>query len=115
MLERIINQFYLKWFNMYSFYFPVVGKPQWDIGRLTVQVLRSHRPITLRRTTLDEVSARCRDLYLTTHNSHKRHTTRPSVGIKPSISACQRLQIQALDRATKGIGHTHSTACRKYK
>jgi len=32
---------------------------------------------TLARTSLDQWSARCSDLYLTTHNTHNRHTFMP--------------------------------------
>ena len=47
---------------------------------------------TQRRTTdgmtpLEEWSARRRDLYLTIHNNHNRHTSMPSVGLEPTISA----------------------------
>jgi hypothetical protein len=47
---------------------------------------------TQRRTTvgsipLDEWSARRRDLYLTTHNTHNRYTSMPPVGFEPTISA----------------------------
>jgi hypothetical protein len=39
-------------------------------------------PITLGRAPLDEWSARRRDLYLTTHNTHKRQTSMPPGGIQ---------------------------------
>ena len=42
---------------------------------------------TVGRTPLDEWSARCRDLYLTTHN---RQISMPPVGFKPTISAGER-------------------------
>ena len=35
------------------------------------------------RTPLDEWSARRRDLYLTTHNTHNRQTSMPPVGFEP--------------------------------
>jgi len=44
------------------------------------------------RTPLDELSARPRDLYLTTHNNHNRQTSMPSVRFEPTISACDRPQ-----------------------
>ena len=45
-----------------------------DLG-LLCEVLRSlSHTHTLARTPLDEWSARGRDLYLTTHNNHKRHS-----------------------------------------
>src|SRR5579875_764125 len=38
------------------------------------------RHTTVGRTPLDEGPARRRDLYLTTHNTHKRQTSMPPVG-----------------------------------
>ena len=37
----------------------------------------TQRRTTVGRTTLNEWSVRCRDLYLTTHNNHKRQTSMP--------------------------------------
>jgi hypothetical protein len=48
------------------------------------------RHTTLGRTPLDERSARRRDLYITTHNTHKRQTSMPPVGFKPAIPASER-------------------------
>ena len=45
---------------------------------------------TVGRTPLDEWSARCRDLYLTTHDTHNRQISMPLVGFEPKISAGQR-------------------------
>jgi len=57
------------------------------------------------RTPLDKWSARRRDLYLTTHNTHnRRQTSRPPVGFEPKISAGERPQTYALDRAATGTG-----------
>ena len=53
-------------------------------------------------TPLDEWSARRRDLYLTTHNTHIRQTSKPPVGFEPTISAGERPQTYALDRAATG-------------
>ena len=60
--------------------------------------------ITVGRTTLDEWSAHSRDLYLTTHNTHDRQTSMPPVGFEPTISAVERPQTYALDRAATGTG-----------
>ena len=55
------------------------------------------RHITVGRTPLDEWSAHCRDLYLTTHNTHNRQTTMPPVVFEPTISAGEWPQTYALD------------------
>jgi hypothetical protein len=58
--------------------------------------------LTLGTTPLDEGSARRRDLYLTTHNIHKRQTSMPPEGFEPAIPARERPQTHALDRAATG-------------
>jgi hypothetical protein len=55
-------------------------------------------------TPLDELSACCRDLYLTTLSTYNRKTSMSPVGFEPTISAGERLQNYALDRAGTGIG-----------
>jgi len=50
------------------------------------------------RTPLDEWSARRRDLYLATHNTHNRQTSIPQGGFEPTIPAGERSQTYALDR-----------------
>ena len=62
---------------------------------------------TVGRTPLDEWSARRRDLYLTTHNTHNRQTSVPSVGFEPTISAGVRPQTYALDRVATGTGRIY--------
>jgi len=42
---------------------------------------------TVGRTPLDKWSARRRDLYLTTHDTHNRQISMPPVGFEPTISA----------------------------
>jgi len=59
---------------------------------------------TVGRTPLDEWSARRRDLYLTTHNIHKRQTSNSRGGFEPEIPASERRQTCALDRVSIGIG-----------
>jgi hypothetical protein len=44
------------------------------------------RRSTVGRTPLDERSARRRDLYLTTHDTHNRQISMPTVGVEPTIS-----------------------------
>ena len=64
----------------------------------------TQRRITVGRTPLDEWSARRRDFYLTTHNTHNRQTFMPPVGFEPTISAGERPQTYAFDRADTGSG-----------
>ena len=64
----------------------------------------TQRRTTVGRTPLDEWSARRRDLYLTTHNTHNRQTSMPPVGFEPMISAGERPQTYALDCAATGTG-----------
>ena len=61
------------------------------------------RHTTFGRTPLVEWSARRRDLYLTTYNTHNRQTSMLLVGFEPIISAGKRLQTYALDRAATGV------------
>ena len=64
----------------------------------------TQRRPTVGRTPLDEWSACRRDLYLKTHNTHNRQTSMPPVGFEPTISAGERPQTYALDRAATGTG-----------
>jgi hypothetical protein len=57
----------------------------------------TQRRTTVGRTPLDEWSARRRDLYLTTHNTHNRQISMPPVGFEYTISAGERPQTYALD------------------
>jgi len=61
---------------------------------------------TVGRSPLDEWSARRRDLYLTTHNTHNKHPG-PLVGFEPTISAGERPQTYVLDDAATGTGVEH--------
>jgi len=57
------------------------------LDRRIVEVFTSHsvRHATLGRVPLDEWSDRRREFYLTTHNTHKRQTTIPPVGLEFSV------------------------------
>ena len=50
----------------------------------------TQRRSTVGRTPVDERSARCRDLYLTTHDTNNRQISMPPVGFEPTISAGER-------------------------
>jgi hypothetical protein len=62
---------------------------------------------------LDEWSARRRDLYLTTHNTQKIHTSMLLTWFEPAIPASDCPQTHALNDATTGIGKTE-IKIRKY-
>jgi hypothetical protein len=70
----------------------------------TVTHTHTLRDTEVGRTPPDEWSAPRRDLYLTTHNTHKRQTSMPSAGFEPTIPASERPQTHALDRAANGTG-----------
>jgi len=57
------------------------------------------------RTPLDEGSARRFDLYLTTHNTHKRQTSMPPAGFETAIPASERSLNYSLDSTFSGISH----------
>ena len=59
---------------------------------------------TLGRTPLREWSARRREDYVTTNNTHQRQTAMPPAGLETSIPASDLPQTNALDRAAPGIG-----------
>jgi hypothetical protein len=69
---------------------------------------------TVGRTPLDEWSARRRDLYLTTHNTHNRQTPTSPAEFEPAIPAGERLQTHALDRSDIEIGFTKLISVQKH-
>ena len=80
-----------------SFWFNIYHPPLWCCGptramaSLFLRFLdHTQQRITVSRTPLDTWSSRCRDLYLTTHNTHNRQTSIPLVGFEPTISAGER-------------------------
>jgi hypothetical protein len=62
-------------------------QPLGGLGRLIFRgfTITRFKRTTLGRTPLDEGPARRRDLYLTTNNTHNRHTSMPPVGFEPTI------------------------------
>jgi len=67
----------------------------------------TQRRTTVGRTPLDKWSACRRDLYLAIHNTHNRQISMPATGFKPTISAGERPQTYALDRAATGTSTKH--------
>jgi len=66
------------------------------------------RHTTLSRTPLDEWSARRGDLYLTTHNTHKRQKSMPLGRFDPTIPASERPQTHTLGRAAIAVGNNNN-------
>jgi len=83
---------------------PWRNSPQW--GRASSL---SRFTITLRHTILIKTpqakwSARWRDLYLTTHYTHKRQSSIPSPAFEHAIPVCGQPQTHAFNCAATGIG-----------
>jgi hypothetical protein len=87
-------------------FFSMAQQPLFGCLGLLISRFHNHplRHITLGRTPLDEWPARRRDLYLTTHNTHKRQTSMPPVGFETTILVSERPQTHALDCTATGIG-----------
>jgi hypothetical protein len=81
-------------------------QPLEHLGRLSFRgfMITLFRHTTVGRTHLNEGPTRRRDLYLTTHNIHKRQTSMPPVGFEPTILVNERPQTHSLDRTATGIG-----------
>ena len=89
--------------------------PQWARASSFTKFLNhTQRRTTVTRTPLGEWSACRRDLYLTTHNAHNRPTSIHPVGFEPTISAGERPQTYALDRAATGTGFLTYTSSEIY-
>jgi hypothetical protein len=89
------------------FFFSMARQPYMGLGLLVSSRFHDHthfRHTTVGRTHLDEGPARRRDLYLTTHNTHKRQTSMPPMGFDPTILVSERPKTHALDRTVTGIG-----------
>jgi len=73
----------------YFFYGATAAGLPWPRQYLDITITFRHT--TFGRISPDEWSARCRDLCLTTHNTHKRQTSMPSAGFEPAIPASHAL------------------------
>jgi len=90
----LLAHFFLPWHNS-----PTGPRPPHCRG-FTITL----RHTTLGRISLDEWSARRRNLYLKTYNNHKRRTSMPAVGFEPKNPASERPQTYAFDCAVTGVG-----------
>ena len=93
-------------YSWHDFFFPVALRPTWAMASFLRFLDHTQRRITVGRTPLDEWSARRGYLYLITHNTDKRQSSMPPVGFEPTISAGERSQTYALDRAATGTGYS---------
>jgi hypothetical protein len=86
-------------------------QPLMDQGLLITEASRPHSVThtTLRKAPLDEWSARRRDLYLKTYNTHDRQTSTLPAGFDPAIPASERPQTHALDGVATGIRFSFHT------
>jgi hypothetical protein len=91
--------------------FQLFNSPQWARAS-SLPSLRDHTQTHTKvgRTSLDEWSARRRDLYLTTHNTQKRQTIIPAAGFEPAISAGERPHTDAVDSHQD----RYSVSCKDY-
>ena len=82
--------------------------PPWArASSFTRLIYHTHRRITVDKSPLDEWLARRRDLYLKIQNTHNRRTSMSPVGFEPTISADERPQTYAVDRAATGTGSAY--------
>jgi hypothetical protein len=99
--DRYLENFHLPFF--------LVLRPNVGHGLLIYKVSRSHTMTHhIGRTSLDERSARRRNLYLSTHNTHKRQTSMSPAGFEPTISTSELPQIHALDGTDTGTGFIYN-------
>jgi hypothetical protein len=101
------------WIHSFSHEYILFPMTQQLLGSQGFLIIKTPFTITFRHTTrgrtpLDKRSARLRDLYLTTHNTHKRQSYMPPVGFKPTIPASEQFQTCALERAATGIGFVNT-------
>jgi hypothetical protein len=83
------------------FFSSMSRQPYMGPGLLVSSRFHGHthsRHTTIGRTPLDEGPARRKDLYLTTHNTHKRKTYMLPVGFEPTILVSERPKTHALER-----------------
>ena len=91
-----------------TFFFLWHNSPQWARASSFTRFLdHTQRRTTVSRSPLNEWSARRRDLNLTIHNTHNKQTSITPVGFEPTISAGERPQTYALDRAATGTGYSN--------
>jgi hypothetical protein len=96
--------------KIFGFFAQQPPPPQWVMASSFTRFLdHTQRRITFGRTPLDEWSARLKDLYLTTHNTHNRQTYMPPAGFEHTISAGAQSYTYAKNRAATETGMSQNT------
>ena len=103
--ECVFSMAYIYIYIYIYIYFLCRCGPSRAMGSSFLRFLNhTQRRITVGKTPLDLWSARRRDLYLTTHNTHTGQVSMPPVRFEPAISEGERPQTYALDRVATGTG-----------
>jgi hypothetical protein len=71
-------------------------------GLSSLSRFRDHTQTHYTQNSSGQVIGSCRDLYLTTHNTHNRETCMRPAGFESTITASERPQTHNLDRAATG-------------
>jgi hypothetical protein len=101
----LLNIFFFFW-RYNQFCLCILRSSSGAIASLRTRFLdHTQRRATVGTPPLDGWSVRRIDLYLTTHNTHNRQTSMPSVGFEPTISAVEWPKTYVLDRAATGTGY----------
>jgi len=74
------------------------------LGRPLIEASRSHSATAQSVGLLWTSDQRRRDLYLTTHYTHKTQTTMSPAAFEPAIPASERPQIHKFDRLATDVG-----------
>jgi len=94
--------YYSIFLSFISFFLSVTSSSySFQVQRLMFGLITINKTYTLGRSTLEEGSARSRDLLLIKHKNHKRQTSMPTARFEPAIQTSERPHTQALDRAAK--------------
>jgi hypothetical protein len=103
--ENIHDLWHYYYYCCCCYYFLWLCSSAWaTASSFTMFLDHTQQHTTVGRTPLDKWSARHRDLYLTTHNTHNRQTSVSPIRFEPTIAAGERPQTYTLDRAATGTG-----------
>ena len=100
-----VNYFYSSSYTWYYFFIWHNSLKWARVSSFTKFLDHTQRRIIVGRTPLDEWLARRRDLYLTTHNSHNRHISKPPGGIR--THSLSRRAAADLHLRPRGHGDRH--------